>query len=238
MSGLDSRSLLELWESGRRRHPLDRALLLAGLSAPGLEADRLADLPLGQVNRRLLQLREALFGGRIASTVRCEHCRETIEIELTIGELLAVAVREETRAIRLEAAGCVFRPPSLRDLADLLGREEEEGAIRLLQLCCVEGDPEKADAAEREALLESVGRALERLDPLADLDLALTCGACGEASSVTLDIARYLWSEIETEARTLLREVDALARAYGWSEAEILALGSSRRRSYLELALA
>jgi hypothetical protein len=31
-------------------------------------------------------------------------------------------------------------------------------------------------------------------------------------------------------------EVDALARAYGWREADILALSPARRAAYLELA--
>jgi hypothetical protein len=30
--------------------------------------------------------------------------------------------------------------------------------------------------------------------------------------------------------------VDALARAYGWTETEVLALGDRRRAAYLELA--
>ena len=36
----------------------------------------------------------------------------------------------------------------------------------------------------------------------------------------------------------ILREVHTLAAAYGWSEAEILALSPARRRVYLELAAA
>jgi hypothetical protein len=33
-----------------------------------------------------------------------------------------------------------------------------------------------------------------------------------------------------------MRDVDVLARAYGWTEAETLALGRFRRRAYIELA--
>ncbi|HEX2516118.1 MAG TPA: phage baseplate protein, partial [Chloroflexota bacterium] len=38
-----------------------------------------------------------------------------------------------------------------------------------------------------------------------------------------------------TRARRLLREVHTLARAYGWREAEILALPGRRRQTYLDL---
>ena len=35
-------------------------------------------------------------------------------------------------------------------------------------------------------------------------------------------------------AKRLIGEVAELAQAYGWSEADILAMGSSRRKLYLE----
>jgi hypothetical protein len=41
--------------------------------------------------------------------------------------------------------------------------------------------------------------------------------------------------KIDMLARRLLREVDALARVYGWSEAAILALPATRRQAYLEI---
>jgi hypothetical protein len=36
-------------------------------------------------------------------------------------------------------------------------------------------------------------------------------------------------------ARSLLAEVHSLARAYGWTESEILALSPQRRSTYLEM---
>ncbi|MEQ8651706.1 MAG: hypothetical protein RIC87_04515 [Kiloniellales bacterium] len=240
MQSLETRAILELWESGRGRHPLDRALLLADLAGSEigqqLAPERLSELPLGMINRRLLRLRQSLFGAGLTSMVRCPACQETIEVSLQLADLLAVPERDETRALRLEEQGHVFRPPSLKDLAALLTvPERDDGGLALLRLCCLDGEPEAETAA---ALLEPVGRAMEVLDPLADLDIRLTCGACGAASSATLDIGRFLWAEIETEAKTLLREVDAIARVYGWGEAEILALSPARRRSYLDLVLA
>lgn len=236
MQRLDAKAVLELWESGRGRHPLDRALLLADMAEPELAPERLATLPLGQVNRRLLDLRQRLFGAKLASMVRCPDCREMIEISLEVADFLALPERDETRALRLEEGGHVFRPPSLKDLAALVNDpDRDDSGLALLRHCCLQGDPL---APEVEEMLESVGRAMEALDPLADLDIQLACGACGAASSVRLDIGRFLWAEIETEARTLLREVDAIARAYGWSEAAILALNPARRRSYLDMVLA
>ena len=41
--------------------------------------------------------------------------------------------------------------------------------------------------------------------------------------------------EVQARARRLLREVDVLARAYGWTEADVLALSEQRRTAYLEI---
>ncbi len=66
---------------------------------------------------------------------------------LEITAFLAVKQREETSALRLEAKGCVFRPPSLRDLAGLIG-EGEDDAFALLRRCCMKGDLTHNDATE------------------------------------------------------------------------------------------
>jgi hypothetical protein len=65
--------------------------------------------------------------------------------------------------------------------------------------------------------------------------LGLHCPLCSHSWQALFDIASFFWTEISAHARRLLREVDALARAYGWSEAEILGLSASRRQAYLEL---
>ncbi len=63
----------------------------------------------------------------------------------------------------------------------------------------------------------------------------LSCPACGHGWLTPLDAPGYLWREIETQARRLLHEVHALASAYGWREADILAMTARRRWAYLEM---
>jgi hypothetical protein len=50
-----------------------------------------------------------------------------------------------------------------------------------------------------------------------------------------VDIASFLWTELNVHAKRVLGEVDAFARAYGWSESEVLRMSRARRQSYLEL---
>jgi hypothetical protein len=49
------------------------------------------------------------------------------------------------------------------------------------------------------------------------------------------DIVPYLWTEINAWAMRLLREIHSLATAYGWREADILAMSAVRRHWYLEM---
>jgi hypothetical protein len=82
-------------------------------------------------------------------------------------------------------------------------------------------------------LTEQIGRA----DPDADISLDLSCPACDHRWQIAFDIVTFFWAEINSLAKRLLREVHTLARAYGWREADILAMSAARRQAYLEMVL-
>ena len=56
-------------------------------------------------------------------------------------------------------------------------------------------------------------------DPQAEIILVFSCPGCARRWEMLFDIAHFFWNEIAAEARRLLREIDALARAYGWTSA-------------------
>lgn len=228
--------LLALWECGLVRHPIDRALLLCAWARPELPPDQLADLPLGSVNATLLRLRAVCFGPGIAAYTDCSACGERLALALDVEELLAGAGPGDPQA-RVQIGGQIgslhLRAPNSRDLAAVAGeRDPQSAALRLLDRCCdrTDGMPEVADRLPD--LVREVEAGLEALDPAADLALAVTCDACGHGWVASLDIGSLLWDEIAARARALLLEVHDLARAYGWSEPEILALSPQRRAAY------
>ncbi len=231
--------LLALWEQGLRRHPVDRALLLCAWARPEVPGARLAELPLGTINAALLRMREACFGSRIDAYVDCPRCGERLSLQLDAGELLAGAAETDSRE-DLELAGLRFRVPCSRDLAAVAGMakgaalDAEAAAHRLLELCCLEA--RHAASGRLMELLAEVETRLAALDPAADISLALACEACAHRWAADFDIGALLWEEIEARARALLAEIHGLARAYGWTEPEILALSPERRAAYLELA--
>ena len=90
--------------------------------------------------------------------------------------------------------------------------------------------------ADLRSLLAQVEEQLESADPLADMRLDVTCHACGHHTAAVLDPCTVLWTDVQRHARSLIEQVHTLARAYGWTESEVLALSVARRSAYLELA--
>jgi hypothetical protein len=228
------RDLLALWEQGLRRHPIDRALLLCAWARPDLATTDLAELPLGALNVALLRMREACFGASIDAYVDCERCRERMALALDVCQLLA-DVGESDAPADVVVEGLRFRPPCSRDLAAIAAEGDGEAAARqLLERCCI-GAEEPASGKLGDHLVE-IEAGLAALDPAADISLALACAACGNRWTPSVDVGALLWEEIEARAGGLLAEIHGLARAYGWTEPEILALSPQRRAAYLGLA--
>lgn len=237
MTGMDAQSLLACWEHGRRRHPLDRALLLYAAAEPQADPDTLADRTLGQRNAALLKLRRALFGDELKSCVSCPECGENLEFTLSASVLLGHAPERagESGTADITVAGHRLRLPTTRDLADIADEQDEMNAARrLLQRLCAGNAP----AEWTEALELEIARALDQADPCTDLSLDLVCPACMNAWYAPFDVGAFLWEEVDVRARRLLDEVHALARSYSWSERQILELSEVRRRAYLERVLA
>lgn len=232
MRALASSELLSLWERGASRHALDRSALLAAAARPDWPADGIVDLPLGEVSASLLALRAACFGPQIDGHADCPRCGQRLAFALDTRELLASVPDSDSTSCDVEVAGLRLRAPSLRDLAAVAAEADAERAARqLLARCTLAGDAAQVD----DAMLQAVEERLDALDPQADLALALQCVACGHADLVQVDAGQLLWDEIEARAQVLLHEVHQLASAYGWSEAQILALTPARRASYLAM---
>jgi hypothetical protein len=236
----DEAEILALWERGLARHPIDRALLLYAWTRPDLPSSSIPDLPLGTINRALLTLRETCFGPSIIACIDCEHCSSRMEIALDTGQLLAGINEDDTSTgfndtpAEFEVSSLRFRVPCSRDLATVSGeRDLKTAAVKLLEQCCLER-PESINAGFANMLTEAEA-AMEELDPAADISLSICCEDCGHSWLVDFNIGTLLWDEIEVRARAVLAEVHSLARAYGWTEPEILALSPQRRAAYLDM---
>jgi hypothetical protein len=79
-----------------------------------------------------------------------------------------------------------------------------------------------------------IERAMAALAPEVSRELAGSCPECGETVEAMLHVTRLVVAEFLREAANLYDEVDLIARAYHWREAEILRLPRQRRRAYAD----
>jgi hypothetical protein len=226
MRALSTTELLSVWERGTGQPPVQRALALLSAACPELSPDALACLSIGQRDERLIALRELTFGAEFTGLANCPACDEKIELSFTASDLRLGKELELPAEFDLQLADHRLRVrlPTSADLMAVNGREQ------LLARCLADGHGDLP-----EPVIASVIEMMSRADPLADIQLALRCSSCGHKWEAPFDIVAFFWREIAAAARGHLRDVHALASAYGWSESEILSLSPARRRFYLEM---
>ncbi|MEV0881248.1 hypothetical protein AB0I85_25830 [Micromonospora echinofusca] len=232
--------LVSAWDRALGQPAPRRPLLLLGRE----DADR---LPVGEVAALLLRTAGSWTGDRVEATLDCPACPQRLEVGFAVADLLAAALdptadsahggarRVGAGAFTLDWRGhrLTLRLPTPADLAAAARAGDAAAAERwLLRACLLAADPPLDDPA---AALPEVSAAMAERDPLGVVAVTLTCPGCGTATEALLDVPGWAWQAADARVRRLLGEVHRLARAYGWSEAQVLGLGPHRRAAYLEL---
>jgi hypothetical protein len=243
MRALSPADCLDLWESGQALHPLDQGLLAIQTAFPETRRVSVADWPLGRRNQALAELRCDTFGRWIRGWSACEQCGDKLEFAVD-GDSLKESNGSNSEP-EIHFGERVFRLPTSRDLAGIVDeRDPSQAAIRLLELCAVpaavenDAEPPGSAAEWTESEIDAISDHMAPADPLADILLRFDCPSCGHSFEQSLDLASFLWSEIEGRAKRLMLDVHTLASAYGWSETEILRLSDARRDFYLQMVSA
>jgi hypothetical protein len=227
---LTDAELLMAWDIGSARGLIDRALLV--LWAAGDREGDLAALPLAERDRRLLRLRATSFGDAMDCLAACPSCGASVEMKASAGALATALPEPTATELRIGPHRIALRPLDSADLAAAAGCVDVGSAERLLFERSVAGTLPDLSTEERRRLDDAMAAQTEA----AELALTMECPDCGKAWTEVLDVARFVWEEIEAAALRLMAEVAELARAFHWSEVEVLALGPRRRRAYLTLA--
>lgn len=241
MRALSAAELLNAWERGWSRPPYHQAQALLEASCPDLSPQDIAGLSIGQRDRRLLALRELTFGPRLAAVAVCPKCGAQLDIAFNTMDIEDdghddAQGASERHIVETDGYRVHFRLPDGADLAELEGAPTGERS--LLQRCIADArrDGQPVEPTELpDHVVAAIAQRMAEADPQADVQLALTCPACAHAWQAPFDIVAFFWSEIDAWAKRTLREVHTLASAYGWREADILALSPRRRQLYLDL---
>lgn len=238
---IDAAALLALWE---RAIAVPPALRGDGLLDASGDAGMRADVPrtLGGRNRGLFALHRRLFGGVLELRSQCPACDAVAQFSADTRALAdALPPGQDTPDGHFAEAGfdLQFRLPTASDLAALGAEEDaERGARRLLERCvsCCRRDGTDVPLDDVPAVvLAALSGHMEALDPGASLTFDVSCPTCATRWDAPFDPAQALWALVQAAAERVLLDIDALARAYGWTEPEVLALSPTRRAAYLQL---
>ena len=243
---LSAQTLLRVWEVGAEQHPLDRALTVLAAAFPEVSPGDLAALSVGHRDACLMTIYERMFGPVLHGYAECSRCAERLEFATSVAAIRAGSypdpagpAPERSHDFVLDGCRIRFRLPNSLDLAAAAGCGDlAAGQDLLLQRCVLQAERDGRPVACAElpdAVLSGLSERMAASDPQAEVLLELRCPACEHQWPALFDIDAFLWAELAAAARRLVRDVHTLARAYGWSEADIVALSARRRQSYLEM---
>lgn len=226
--------LIALWDrsSGASAHRRLERLLAATMPQAMLDADTL-----GARNRRLLALHAALSDAPLDGRLRCAACQTDNEFPVPAGAILACPLPNPAARVRIRTAEgrLTWRLPLMSDIHAVKGAPAGRALARIVSRCRVgprQGGPVGPAALARLALR------FEALDPAARIVVDLRCAECDAALRAFVDIAEFVAAAVDLIVDGLFRQIDAIARAYGWSEQAILALPAARRGTYMAMIAA
>lgn len=227
MGALTGEKLLRGWEAVRELPDQEAVLQLLALAWPKRTRSEWAQIPLGERNALLLELRAATLGRRMEGFAVCPACGALLEFVLDAREL-EEQLRAQLSAVE-ESGQEMARPVNTADLIAAGAVEDEEEAQRILLARTMKLDGNAAAAGD--GVLER----FERMNRAAEIRIELACPDCPARPALDLDVAGFLLREIAAAARRLMREIHELASAYGWSESDLTAMSPARRAAYLEM---
>ncbi|HMD20635.1 MAG TPA: hypothetical protein VKH40_09945 [Alloacidobacterium sp.] len=236
MRGLSPPQILEIWEQGIESTDIERGLLLLACCLPDHSWAQLAAVSIGRRNAFLFELRTATFGRKLSGFAVCPACAGQLEFDLNPDEL-GLTPPDNSLLSQFEHDGCsvTCRLPDSTDLFAASACGDVDEARRSIASRCIQWNGSREETDLPFAVIDAFETHLEQHDPAADISLQLQCPSCARAWEMALDIVSFFWREVQSAARHLVLEVDALARTYGWREADILGMSSGRRNLYLEL---
>ncbi len=219
--------------------PLTTLLELAGRVATAVDGEPVdwATLPATDLEAAALIIRQRWIGDAIRADIRCPglECHERIDVSFGIDDYMRHHRPRRPRSVAeapvggwftLTGATVRFRLPTIADR--LAAAYASHPADTLCERCV------KAPEISR-ALARRLDRALSALAPSLNDLVGGSCPACGQDVTMRFDPLGYTLTELRNAFSGIHLETHALAYAYGWPEAVILALPSSRRRRYASI---
>jgi len=170
----------------------------------------------------------------VSATVACTACGGRFEIELPLAR--CVQDVDETPLTLTPAPGrrLSVRLPQAADLAAWRATAaDDEATLAARLVLAVDGQAPAPDFVPTAGEVEAIAEQLAARDPFTALQVEAACPDCGHGNAADVNLEQLLLHDFAALQRRLLDEVATLARAFHWSEAQILELPAWRRAHYL-----
>lgn len=216
----------------------DKTICLLAKTCSVEDPKQLGHLSIGDRDAILLQLREWTFGSKLNNMTKCPHCNEVVEWQSNTNELYFQSIPSDlsirTFEVEKDLFHIRFRLPDSFDMLNAISNKD--GGKTVLETCILEVNNGECTTNDLdEAALMAVNERMAKEDPQANISINLNCPSCSNQWKAVFDIVSFFWLEINNWAKRMLHEVYLLARAFGWSEKDILAMSPYRRQLYIQM---
>jgi hypothetical protein len=215
VTALVEADLLDAWTTARHADRSALIDLLGRLAFGG----RAATTPWDVATRQLLVI--AAARGRAEVVTDCPTCATQVEATVPVEQLVQA---HDERSTGNRPANGPARPPAVADMVAAAALAPDEAADEIARRCGL-------DVLDDDVLAATLARWDDEHVLLAP-SLATTCPACGTEVELAIDAVALAWATVGDLATAVLDDVTALARGFGWTETEVLAVPPARRRMY------
>ncbi len=225
--------LLDAWGHASAAPVAGRGAVLVQFAGLCPDLDSALDLGVGECGALAALAHATAFGHEVAGLITCSSCGQLLSAQVSLPSTHELVTAAATSPQQTAVGGFTVRAPTVRDM--LAAAESPDRACAVLLSRCVRRqdgsavDPAELTAGERAHLDEAAEAITGATLPM----LCMRCPACDHQVRGALDIAAVLWDRIDITAPALMEEVALLAQAFGWSEADLLAMPAARRAAYL-----
>lgn len=169
-----------------------------------------------------------------SATVGCGACGSRFEIELPLAACVQDVDESPLTVTPAQGRQLSARLPQAGDLAVWRATAaHDETALAASLVLEVDGAVPAPDLVLTADEVEALAEQLAVRDPFTALQVEAACPDCGHGNAADVNLETLLLGDFAARQRRLLDEVATLARAFHWTEAQILELPAWRRAHYL-----